>query len=198
MTMIDSDWNGSSVSDGRYLITAKLGEGGMGIVYRARDTRLGMDVVIKVPRQVMLADPEFAGRFAREIRSLVKLSHPGIVKITDVGEYQGLPFAVLQYLPGGSLEDREGGPGKRATVADPTSLSDWLPGIASALDYIHSQGYVHRDVKPANILFDAQGYAFLGDFGVIKVLTATEDSKIARSATAQGWFWELRNTWRPR
>ena len=98
---------GSTVSDGRYLVRAKLGEGGMGIVYHAQDTRLGMDVVIKVPRQAMLDDPEFAGRFAHEIRSLVRLSHPCIVKVTDVGKYDGLPFAIMQYLPGGSLEDRQ-------------------------------------------------------------------------------------------
>src|SRR5262249_33509385 len=95
------DWTGRTVSDGRYRVTAKLGEGGMGIVYRARDLRLGMDVVIKVPRRSMLEDPEFADRFAREVRSLVQLSHPSIVKVTDVGRNDGLPFAVMQYLPGG-------------------------------------------------------------------------------------------------
>ncbi len=174
-----SDWTGVTVSDGRYLVKAKLGEGGMGIVYRAQDTRLGMDVVIKVPRSAMLDDPEFAGRFASEIRSLVKLSHPCIVKVTDVGQYGGLPFAIMQYLPGGSLEDRQ------PAAVDPKTVPGWLEGVASALDYIHTQGYVHRDVKPGNILFDSHGYAFLADFGVIKALAATEGAK-AKSVTGAG------------
>ena len=78
----------------------------MGFVYRAIDQNIESEVVIKIPRQAMMDDPEFAGRFTREIRSLVKLSHPHIVKVTDVGTWEGTPFAVMQYLPGGSLEDQ--------------------------------------------------------------------------------------------
>ena len=103
---------GRTLAGGRYRITAKLGEGGMGFVYRALDQNIDSEVVIKVPRQAMMDDPEFAGRFTREIRSLVKLSHPHIVKVTDVGTLEGMPFAVMQYLAGGSLEDqRPIGPG---------------------------------------------------------------------------------------
>src|SRR5262249_21645276 len=119
----------------------------------------------------------FAGRFAREIRSLVRLSHPSIVKVTDAGQHLGLPFAVLQYLPGGSLEDRFQGAAERGAPRDAGAVTGWLPAIASALDYIHSQGYIHRDVKAGNILFDAQGHAFLGDFGVIKALAAGETAR---------------------
>src|SRR3954462_539180 len=131
MTKTANDWTGSTLSDGRYLVAAKLGEGGMGVVYRARDRNLDSDVVIKVPRRAMLDDPEFADRFAHEVRSLVKLSHPGIGKISDVGECDGLPFAVIQYLPGGSLEDRQAvsADGRRAPL-DPTTLPAWLGGIA--------------------------------------------------------------------
>ena len=178
-----NDWTGLTVSDGRYLVKGKLGEGGMGIVYRAQDTRLGMEVVIKVPRRAMLDDPEFAGRFASEIRSLVRLSHPSIVKATDVGRHGGLPFAIMQYLSGGSLEDRHLTHNGQLAAVDPRSVPGWVQSVASALDYIHSQGYVHRDVKPGNILFDGQGYAFLGDFGVIKALVATEGT---RSKTVTG------------
>src|SRR5262245_18179784 len=99
MSKPGSDFVGRSLSDGRYQVIAKLGEGGMGTVYRAHGRNLDTEAVIKVPRRAMLEDPEFADRFAREIRTLVKLSHPSIVKVTDVGESDGLPFAVMQYLP---------------------------------------------------------------------------------------------------
>jgi len=172
-----NDWVGSSLSGGRYRVDAKLGEGGMGFVYKAWDRNLDADLVVKVPRRAMLEDAEFAGRFAREIRSLVRLSHPNIVKVTDVGEHEGLPFAVMQFLPGGDLEGRlKPGPDGRGTPAHPSTLAGWLPGVASALDFIHREKYIHRDVKPANILFDSLGHAFLSDFGVAKVLGDAEAS----------------------
>ncbi len=184
MTIGSNDWEGLTLANGRYLITAKLGEGGMGFVYRAQDQNIDADVVVKIPRQAMMDDPEFAGRFTREIRSLVKLSHPHIVKVSDVGAWEGTPFAVMQYLPGGSLEDqRSVGPGGQVLPCDPRKVSRWLIAVAEALDYIHVQGYVHRDVKPGNILFDALGHAFLSDFGVAKVL-ASSDSMPAASQTA--------------
>ena len=178
MVVGSNDWNGLTLSNGRYRITAKLGEGGMGSVYRALDQNIEADVVIKIPRQAMMEDPEFAGRFTREIRSLVKLSHPHIVKVTDVGTWDGTPFAVMQYLPGGSLEDRRPtGPGGAAIPCDPAEVPRWLDAVAAALDYVHEQGYVHRDVKPGNILFDAHGHSFLSDFGVAKVLATSADSR---------------------
>src|SRR3954447_3483791 len=106
MTLNSNDWIGLALANGRYLITAKLGEGGMGAVYRAQDRNIDADVVIKVPLRSMLDDPEFSRRFKDEIRSLVKLSPPHIVKVSDVGEWDGVPFAVMQFLPGGNLEDR--------------------------------------------------------------------------------------------
>src|SRR5438876_1891753 len=105
MTTDAGTWVGQMLDNNRYKVADKLGEGGMGFVYRARDRRLGCDVVIKVPRAEMLADAEFRQRFAQEIRALVKLSHPHVVKVTDVGKHDGVPFAVMQFLPGGSLED---------------------------------------------------------------------------------------------
>ncbi|WP_435007690.1 protein kinase domain-containing protein [Tundrisphaera lichenicola] len=177
MTIPRIDWVGLTLSAGRYRVTSKLGEGGMGFVYKAWDRNIEADVVVKVPRGSMLEQPDFAARFAREIRSLVRLSHPQIVKVSDVGENEGLPFAVMQYLPGGDLDERRPiGPAGRPAPAPPGSLAGWLPGVASALDYIHREGYIHRDVKPANILFDGQGHPFLGDFGVAKVLGAVEAS----------------------
>lgn len=128
-------------------------------------------MVIKVPRPALLEDPTFAGRFAREVRSLVKLSHPHIVKIQEVGEHAGLPYVVLQYLPGGSLRQRQRpGPDGQMLPMPAESLLGWLPDVAQALDFIHQQGYIHRDVKPDNILFDAHGNAYLSDFGIAKAM----------------------------
>src|SRR5690349_3622967 len=165
-------WVGRDLAGGRYRVTAQLGEGGMGSVYRARDANLDADVVVKVPRASLLSDPEFVGRFAREVRALVRLAHPHIVKVTDVGECDGDPFADMQFLPGGSLEQRQQGPAGRRRQLGPQGLAEWLEPVAEALDYIHKQGYVHRDVKPANILFDDHGNAYLGDFGVAKAIAA--------------------------
>jgi tRNA A-37 threonylcarbamoyl transferase component Bud32 len=172
-----NDWVGQTLSGGRYRVDAKLGEGGMGFVYKVWDRNLDTEVVVKAPRKSMLDDPEFASRFALEIRSLVKLSHPNIVKVSDVGEHEGLTFAVMQYLSGGTLDERqEFGRDGRPKPALPSSVTGWLPGMAAALDFIHGKGYIHRDVKPANILFDTHGHPYLSDFGVAKVLSDVEAS----------------------
>jgi hypothetical protein len=172
MTTDTDDWVGQQL-DGRYHVTAKLGEGGMGFVYRARDTRLGCDVVIKVPRAAMLEDAEFRQRFRDEVSALVQLAHPHVVKVTDFGQHGGVPFAVMQFLPGGSLDDRRPRDAQNhPRPVAPRALADWLLPVAEALDFVHKRGYVHRDIKPANILFDAHKNAYISDFGVAKVVAA--------------------------
>ena len=137
------EWSGLALAGGRYRVTAKLGEGGMGFVYRALDQNIDSDVVIKVPRQAMMDDPEFAGRFTREIRSLVKLSHPHIVKVTDVGNYDEIPFAVMQYLAGGSLEDqRPVASSGQVLPCDPKRRLD-RPSRLSIVD-LHAEHRYHR------------------------------------------------------
>ena len=103
----------------------------------------------------------------------MRLVHPNIVGVTDVGEYDGLPFAVMRFLSGGSLSSRlyPNGSGP-ASPLDPGAAVGDLAGIGQALDFIHGQGYIHRDVKPDNILFDPSGHAFLSDFGIAKALAA--------------------------
>jgi tetratricopeptide (TPR) repeat protein/tRNA A-37 threonylcarbamoyl transferase component Bud32 len=181
-----TDWVGQSLSGGRYQVTARLGQGGMGAVYRAHDGHLDCDVVVKVPHPNLFARAAFARRFTQEIRSLVQLAHAHIVKITDVGEQDGLPFAVMQFLSGGSLRNRQpvgpDGKPRPMSVQDVVSLLD---DVADALDFIHARGYVHRDVKPENILFDANGHVYLSDFGVAKVL-ATDPTLPASEQTMPG------------
>ena len=171
MTTLTQDWIGRSLSEGRYRITAKLGEGGMGQVYRAFDTVRQADVVIKAPKRSLAEDGEFVARFIREVRAMAKLKHPHIVPVLDVGKHDGIPFAVMEFFPGASLEARRPLSLERKPLPQmPHTLRDWLPGVADALDFIHRHRVVHRDVKPANIFFNAQGKALLGDFGIAKVL----------------------------
>lgn len=180
--------SGNVIGDGRYEVRSKLGEGNMGLVYLANDSRLGTDVVLKVPTAAALTDAEFVERFQREIRSLVKLTHPHIVTVLDVGKHDTVPYVVLQYLAGKSLRDRQVDPQRRQKPMPPSSLKEWLLNIAKALDFIHTQGYIHRDVKPANILFDHHGNAFLSDFGLAKVLSSTTEAKQDASLTGAGFL----------
>jgi serine/threonine-protein kinase len=106
MTSELSHWVGRDLAGGRYRVTAKLGEGGMGFVFRAHDRHLDCEVVLKAPRPELLGSPTATTRFAREVRSLVALAHPHVVRILDVGDQEDVPFFVLPYLPGGNLRDR--------------------------------------------------------------------------------------------
>ena len=179
-------WEGLKLAGGRFEVQAQLGTGGMGLVWLAHDHHLDCDVVIKAPRPEVFTGSAIA-RFTREIRSLVRLHHPHIVKILDVGEHDNLPFVVLHYLAGGSLRSRQQHNHDQTPRPMPfESLCDWLEPIASALDFIHEQGYVHRDVKPDNILFDPHGHAYLADFGVAKLLSADEGGYNVTSVTAAG------------
>ncbi len=159
--------------DGRYRVGRLLGGGGMGSVYLARDERMDRFVVVKVPHARFLHEPGFRERFLREIRSLTTLEHPNVVRVYDAGEVEGVPYAVLQYLTGGSLRDRIARAGGTLT---PAEVSAWLPPVAAALDFIHGQGLLHRDVKPGNVLFDRNGNVHLADFGIAKAIVAADTS----------------------
>ena len=152
---------------GRYHILEQLGEGGMATVYKAYDTRLETDVAVKVIRteNLTLGTMERAlKRFEREAKALARLTHPNIVKVTDYGEYEGKPYLVMEYLPGGTLKERLGKP-----MPWQEAVRMLIP-IAEALDFAHSQNMIHRDVKPSNILLTQRGQPMLTDFGIAKIL----------------------------
>ena len=153
---------------GRYHIIEQLGEGGMAIVYKAYDTRLESDVAVKVIRTENLA-PSILGRalkrFEREAKALAKLTHSNIVKVLDYGEYEGKPYLVMPYLPGGTLKERL--QGKPMAYQEATQI---LIPVSRALAYAHQQGLVHRDVKPSNILITQSGDPMLTDFGIAKII----------------------------
>jgi serine/threonine protein kinase len=120
------------------------------------------------------------------VRSLVRLAHAHIVRVLDVGEHEGLPFPVMQFLAGGFLRERTARLAPGGPAAAQADLASWLPGVANALDYIHSQGYVHRDVKPDNILFGGIGHVCLGDFGIVKALAGAEEARTTAFRTTAG------------
>ena len=170
---------------GRYRVLARLGQGGMGVTYRAWDMEVNRPVVLKHPKPEMLANPGFLERFSRETRMMAAFSHPNVAPITTVGEHEGIPYLVMPFLPGGSLSNRRlrddsGEP----QPMHPSTLHLWLPQVAAALDYVHSQGVVHRDVKPGNVFFDGFWHAFLGDFGISKIVEETESLDREHTLTA--------------
>lgn len=179
------DWVGRTLK-GRYLVERVLGGGGMGTVYLARDRDMDREVVVKVPHSRFLDDELFRARFAKEVRSLTRLSQAHIVRVLDAGDEpeagraEPTPFAVLEYLDGGSLADRLGD-----GTQPPSEVLTWLPDVAKALDFIHGQGVVHRDVKPGNILFDRADNAVLADFGIAKALGSL-DTGLTRTGTTPG------------
>ncbi|MEZ5366186.1 MAG: serine/threonine-protein kinase [Bryobacterales bacterium] len=161
-------------SAGRYEIVSKIGSGGMGSVYRAKDPVIGRAVAVKAIAFTDVADPkerrEMQIRTAREARSAGMLSHPNIVTVHDIGQEGGLAFIVMELVEGPTLWElfcKKGKLGKQEFLRI-------LEHSASALDYAHEHGVIHRDVKPSNILVRGDGVAKLTDFGVAKILAAEQ------------------------
>jgi Tol biopolymer transport system component/predicted Ser/Thr protein kinase len=153
---------------GAYEIVALVGAGGMGEVYRARDTRLDRIVAIKVLPTPLAADPQLRDRFSREARAISSLNHPNICTLYDVGHHDGVDYLVMEYLEGETLAERLG----RGDRLSPTEAVKIAIEVCEALDRAHRSGIVHRDLKPANVFLVRRGsgtpQAKLLDFGLAK------------------------------
>lgn len=154
---------------GRYQLESLLGRGGMASVYRALDPLFERTVAVKVLSAQLASDPQYTERFQREARSMARLQHPHILPVYDVGEQGGVVFLVMPHIDGGSLHDRLVAQ-RRAGQPQLTAMLAILEPLGDALDYAHRRGVIHRDIKPHNILLTEQGYPFLTDFGIAKVL----------------------------
>jgi eukaryotic-like serine/threonine-protein kinase len=172
------DWKVS-----RYQILEKIGEGGMSNVYRANDTHLNSEVAVKVIRTELFPPIHLKNimiRFKREAQALARLDHFNIVRVNDYGEEDGLPYLVMEYLPGGTLRNRIGDP------IHYKSAVDILVPIARSLEYAHDEDFIHRDIKPANILFSKRGVPKLSDFGIVKMLGLDEAATVTSTGMGMG------------
>ena len=171
--------DGSIKTIGRYEIEREIGRGGMAIVYKAFDPRLDRAVAIKLIQSGAFGSNIFGHireRFEREAKALAKLRHPNIVRVHDYGEHEGSPYLVMDYLEGATLKEVK----KPLKVETAVRL---IRPIADALDYVHRQGLLHRDVKPSNIMITPGQEVILTDFGIVKWI---EDQDDFNTLTATG------------
>lgn len=167
----------------RYKILRELGRGGMAVVYRATDTMLERNVAVKMILSENTSrekTEKMLKRFNREAKTLAGLSHPNIVKVLDYGEYENMPFIVMEFISGGALKARMGSPIPHAEAAA------LLVPVARALQYAHQQKIVHRDVKPENILINDSGQPMLSDFGILKFVDVEESQGLTGTGKIVG------------
>ena len=161
-----------------YRITAKLGEGGMGVVYQAEDSKLERTVALKFLAAHLLKDEEARERFHREAKAAAALSHPNICRVHEIDEAQGRTFIAMEFVEGEDLDKRiEQGP-----LKIPEALDIALQ-IAKGLEAAHEKKIVHRDIKPGNVIVDGKGHVTVMDFGLALL---TESSKLTQLDTTVG------------
>ena len=151
---------------GRYQLVRKIGEGGMAVVYQAKDLRTQHDVAVKVMHERYATNPEYVNRFQREAQAAARMTHHNIVNLLDVGMEGDMRYLVMEYVSGQTLKEYIAAKGK----LDPRIAAGITIRILSALEHAHSKGIIHRDIKPQNIMIDASGMVKVGDFGIARML----------------------------
>src|SRR5947209_4903448 len=158
-----------------YKLIKKLGEGGMATVYLAVQESLDREVALKVMSPVLAANPAFCEQFMKEGRITAKLTHPHLMTVHDIGTDRGQYYLASEFLPAGTLRERM----DRISTAETLEIAR---DIAAGLAYAHEKGFVHRDVKPGNIMFRANGTAVLADFGIAKAMKSVSAATMAGNA----------------
>jgi serine/threonine protein kinase len=166
---------------GPYQLLDIIGKGGMATVYRAHQASMGREVAIKIMSLDLADEPEFAMRFKHEAQIIARLQHPHIVPVYDFGTENRLTFLVMRLLTGGSLGDELRGGGLSTE-----RVIELTRQIASALDYAHQRGVIHRDLKPTNVLLDEQGNAYLTDFGIAKMIGGSTITGVTSPGSVMG------------
>jgi hypothetical protein len=157
-----------------YRILRPIGEGGMASVFLAIQESLDREVALKVMSPALAANTEFSQRFLIEGKITAKLQHPNLVTVYDIGSHNGVYYLAAEYIPGGTLKERIGE--SSLSVAE---MLDVISDIALGLDFAHQKGFVHRDVKPGNVLFRNDGRVVLADFGIAKAMDGSNSSTVA-------------------
>ena len=152
----------------RYELREALGHGGIATVYRAYDPQFEREVALKILNRELLDDPQVRERFERETRIIAKLEHTAIVPVYDVGRDNNQLYFAMRYMSGGPLMERI-----QNRVLSLSAIAHIIQRVATALDYAHARGVIHRDLKPGNILFDEYNNAYISDFGIAKLTQAT-------------------------
>jgi len=162
---------------GPYEILSPLGAGGMGEVYRARDTKLDRDVAVKILPEALAGNADALARFEREAKAVAALSHPNILGIFDFGSDDGVAYAAMELLEGEHLRERLSG-----GALSPRKAIDYALQIAAGLAAAHEKGIVHRDLKPENVFVTHEGRIKLLDFGLAKVVSVENAATSAPTA----------------
>jgi serine/threonine-protein kinase len=181
--MDEKDTSEPSTLAARYDLGPLLGHGGMGTVRDATDRRLGRPVAVKILRAELAAQPKARRRFETEARAAARLAHPNVVTVFDSGEDDGIPFLVMERLPGRTFADE-----LRAGPASPERTREVAREILAAIGAAHDAGIMHRDIKPGNVLLTEAGHAKVSDFGIAKTVDDADQTQTTELIATPGYL----------